>query len=1124
MTFQEFIARWTDSSGAERANKDAFLAELCQVLGVDPPHPTTGDPERDTYVFEKDVVIPLEFGKKTIGRIDLYKQGFFILEAKQGSEALSKKLGTARRGTASWNVAMQDAYGQALGYARTLGTPPPFLIICDIGFCFDLYASFDGSGNYRKWPDALNSRVFIRTFEKHVTTFRAIWSDPHSLDQSKIAARVTREIAGHIASLARVLESAGHKPELVAQFLMRCLFTMFAEDIELLPERPFAKALQERWIGDPTLFKLEAEDLWKAMNEGGSLFGLGKILRFNGGLFADPSALALTKEQLVILALAAASDWRDVEPAIFGTLLERALDPKERHRLGAHFTPRAYVERLVRPTIEEPLRTEWEAARAEVRQIMSQAKSDDDQKAMVAARKPIYAFYDKLTQTHVLDPACGSGNFLYVTLDLFKRIENEILAQLHDLGDTAIFNLHGRSVTPEQFLGIEIKPWAKEITELVLWIGYLQWQVRNRGWMSHPPEPVLRDYHNIECRDAVLAYDRVEPAVDDDGNPITRWDGETTKKHPVTGEEVPDEAAQVPVMMYVNSRKAEWPQANYIIGNPPYLGDKGMREAFGDQYVESLRSAYPEIGSSSDFVMYWWDTAALHVSQGSAMRSGLVTTNSIRQAFNRRVVENRLSALIPVSLVYAVPDTSWVESSDGAAVRVAMTVIQAGRNGGVLERDSFVARGIINADLRIGAAVVSTSALISNSGLCHVGVALHAEGLALDEIETTQLKQSIGVGSDRFIREILNARDITRGGARHFVIDLFGWELSDILSIPALHQWLLVRVLPQRSTNRRASYRDQWWVAGEPRPEMRAALAGLRRFAVTPMTAKHRMFVFVDEAIVPDQALVVVATDDPYLLGVLSSHFHSVWALASGGRLGVGNDPRYTKTRCFDPFPFPAASEFAKVSIRDLAERLDAHRKRQQALYPELTMTGMYNVMEKLHVGEPLTAKEKIIHEQGLVSVLRKIHDDLDAAVLDAYGWPHDLTDEEILERLVALNAERAEEEKRGLIRWLRPEFQNPNNKGQDIQQQIEGASVEAKSLKTATPDGKPPWPKALPDQLTAIRDTFHQATTALDAMTVAKSFKGARTKEVARVLASLEALGHLISVGEEPRQWKATR
>ena len=352
MDIPSFISKWSASGAAERANKDAFLLDLCDVLGIPRPDPATGDPEHDLYVFERDAFLSHEGDRITIGKIDLYRHGHFLLEAKQGSEEGSKKIGAARRGTPAWNVAMRDAFGQALGYARTLADPPPFLITCDIGHCFDLYASFDGSWNYRPFPDGQSSRIHLTDLERHADRLRAVFAEPRSLDPAKHAARVTREIAAHLAELAQELEQAGHDPERVATFLMRCIFTLFAEDVGLLPEHLFTEALEKYWIPSPPSFPAGISALWKAMNDGTSFGFLAKLLRFNGGLFADQQALPLTRPQLERLHEAARGNWSDVEPAIFGTLLERALDPRERHRLGAHYTPRAYVERLVRPTIE----------------------------------------------------------------------------------------------------------------------------------------------------------------------------------------------------------------------------------------------------------------------------------------------------------------------------------------------------------------------------------------------------------------------------------------------------------------------------------------------------------------------------------------------------------------------------------------------------------------------------------------------------------------------------------------------------------------------------------------------------------------------------------------------------
>ncbi|MFZ2489987.1 MAG: DNA methyltransferase [Thermoanaerobaculia bacterium] len=1145
MDLSSFIDKWKRSGASERANKDPFLLDLCELLGVEKPGAATGDPERDHYVFERPVTLVHGGERHSIGFIDLYKRGHFVLEAKQGSDTDSMKVGTAKRGTPSWNIAMQSAFGQALAYTNTIEPPPPFILVTDIGYCFDLYASFDGTRNYRKFPDALRSRINLESLARdseHLETLRAIFTDPGSLDPSRRSVRVTREIAGYLADLAKTLEGSGHEPEVVAKFLMRCLFTMFAEDIELLPRSLFADALRNRWVESPELFPGEVSELWRKMNEGGPLFGAGNIYKFNGGLFADPIALPLTKQQIVVLGLAAQSNWADVEPAIFGTLLERALDPKERHRLGAHYTPRAYVERLVRPTIEEPLRAEWDNVRAQVVKLVGSEAPEKNRKAVAEARAVVHEFYDKLTKTRVLDPACGTGNFLYVALDLFKRIENEVIELLDSLGDDRSLVTFGRMVTPQQFLGIEIKPWAKEIAELVLWIGWLQWQIRTRGYRSHPEEPILRDYHNIECRDAVLAYDQKVPLLDDDGNPVTRWDGETTKKHPVTGEDVPDETARTPAYRYVNPRKAEWPEAEFIVGNPPFIGNWRMRSALGDGYTEALRATHPTVPESVDFVMYWWNEAAERVRNTATQRFGLITTNSFSQTLMRKVADRHLANTPSLSIVFAVPDHPWVDTAQGAAVRIAMTVGEQGQAVGTLQTvisEEFGSAdhcdigfssgsGRINADLTIGVATGDARQLQANNRLCSPGVKLHGAGFIVTSAEA----RAIGLGSfadlEKHIRPYRHGKDVMQRNRDVMVIDLDGLQIADVhYRYPAVFQWILDRVKPERDQNKERYRRENWWLFGRRNTELRTALKGLARYVTTSETAKHRVFMFLDGSILPDNMLANIALDDAFFLGVLSSQIHVTWSLAAGGRLGVGNDPRYNKTVCFDPFPFPDPDEFTKQRIRNLGEQLDAHRKRQQEQHPGLTITGMYNVLEKLRSGEALTAKEKVIHEQGLVSVLKQIHDDLDAAVFDAYGWPQTLTDEEILERLVALNAERAEEERRGIVRWLRPEYQNPGGT-QAAQTAIALGEVDEEKAATATPAAKelPKWPKQLREQVSAVRDLFAAAgrpVNALSAAEIASSFKGAKKPEIAAVLEALAALGILLSFDTpDGRRWRA--
>ena len=1143
MDISSFIERWRQSGASERANKDSFLRDLCDVLVVPHPDPATGDPERDLYVFERDAVLVGAGEKHTIGKIDLYKRGCFILEAKQGSEAESKKIGSARRGTASWNMAMIDAYGQAVQYASTIEPPPPFLIVTDIGECFDLYACFDGSRRYLKFPDALSARIHITKLSEpqNLETLRTIFTDPLSLDPSKRAARVTREIAMHLANLARSLEEAGHAPELVAKFLMRCLFTMFAEDVELLPKGIFADALRTDWTENPHRFPGEVEDMWKRMNTGGTVFRAGKIWQFNGGLFAEPIALSLNKEQLIVLGLAASSDWADVEPAIFGTLLERALDPKERHRLGAHYTPRAYVERLVRPTIEEPLRAEWDNVRAQVIRLVSKAGSEVNIKVLAEARKIVETFYLRLKHIHVLDPACGTGNFLYVALDVFKRIENEVIDLLDSLGRDRTLLTFGDVVNPEQFLGVEINPRAKEIAELVLWIGWLQWQIRTRGYKSRPQEPILRDYHNIECRDAVLAYDAKELLLDDEGKPVTRWNGETMKVSPVTGEEIPDDTVRVPVYRYVNPRKAEWPEAEFIVGNPPFIGNKKMRDALDTGYVDALRAAYPIVPESADYVMYWWHAAANLTATRRARRFGLITTNSITHSAARSVVALHLNADEPISVVFAIPDHPWADSETGAAVRVAMTVGEYGKSDGMLtvavrehptggdavDVELLGRAGRITSALSVGPDLTAAASLKANRDMSFMGVTSSGDGFRLTSVQlgTLGLRRS---ELPQVVRRYVIGRDLLQIPDERFIIDFTGFsEDRARREFPDLFQWLIDRVRPTREARRAntvdsLSYAKNWWLFAKYRPEMRRGLQGLKRFTATAETSKHRVVTFLAGDVLPDHTVFAIASADAVILGVLSSRVHRTWLLTNGSTLE--DRPRWRNSTCFDPFPFPDPDEPTKQRIRDLGEQLDAHRKRQQLVHPALTITGMYNVLEKLRAGEALTPKEKVIHEQGLVSVLKQIHDDLDAAVFDAYGWPHDLTDEQILERLVALNAERAEEERKGLVRWLRPEFQNPSGKGVQEQQRI-GLELEVAEASEGAPAAPAVWPKELPSQIAAVRDLVTTAVPAKSwtAQAAAGAFRGARRKDVELILESLAALGLVVTFdAPDGRHWRA--
>jgi hypothetical protein len=1253
---EHFIQRWQGVTASELATAQSFVIDLCELLGVDKPHATA----EQSYMFERPLKEAHGDGSLSDRRVDCYKRGHFILEAKK------LKAGHHTKG---YDDALLRAHAQAQNYARALPAAegrPPFILVVDVGNVIQLFSEFSRSGgNYIPFPDPRSHQIRLHDLRHaHIRErLQRIWTEPLALDPSRANAEVTREVAAVLAEVAKSLEADGHAPHLVGAFLTRCLFSMFAEDVGLLPgsttdaEDPgaFSQLLRRHREDPPTLQRM-LQALWADMDRGGFSAALAKdVLKFNGKLFkaahADGYALPLNRQQIDQLLAAARADWKAVEPAIFGTLLERALDPTERHALGAHYTPRAYVERLILPTVMEPLRAEWSNAQAAALLLANEANALDGKKRddkLAEARAEVRQFHHRLCTVRVLDPACGSGNFLYVTLEHLKRLEGEVLNQLDALGETQEkLGLEGETVSLQQLRGIELNTRAAALAELVLWIGYLQWQARTVG-VSHIAEPVVHDYGNIENRDAVLAFDGTEPLTNDAGQPVARWDGSTFKPHPVTGLPVPDEAAQTVQERYLNPRKAAWPAVDFIVGNPPFIGASTMRAALGDGYVDALRSSWPEVPESADFVMYWWHQAAVTVGAGGAQRLGFITTNSIKQTFNRRVVQAALDGaslsavpslssddgtagarhsgslmlpnaqksapgmpdpslkvasvspvasgaaavaaaarVPPVSLVFAIADHPWVDSANGAAVRIAMTAAAAGAHEGRLltvqsetpQDDGEVAvrlsesRGLLHADLRIGADVAAAKPLRSNLGLSSPGVKLHGAGFIVTRSEAAQLGLGTVPGLEQHIREYRNGRDLTAAPRDVMVIDLFGLSAEDVRQrFPAVYQWVLERVKPERDANNRATYRDNWWVFGEARKDFRPALRHLPRFIATVETTKHRVFQFLDASVLPDNMLIAIASDDAAWLGVLSSKVHEQWALSSGGTLE--DRPRYNKSICFETFPFPAEDTGLTPAlterIRSLAEQLDAHRKARQAAHPELTLTGMYNVLEKLRSGEALSAKDKTTHEQGLVSVLRTLHDELDAAVLQAYGWS-DLgpapapTDEAaratwtdtLLQRLVDLNTRRATEEAGtapnattasagqgphgGTIRWLRPEFQNPATPAQQPTAEqtamdlgtdadtdpdaSEGESQGAGKARAGTasapgpasgtsftPSTQQAWPATLPEQIKAVAAILSESTTTMDQDAIAAHFKarGRWRDRLSTILDTLVAIGRV--------------
>jgi len=1115
-----FLARWRGSAGNERANKDAFIIDLCEALDVPAPNPKGSG--HDGYCFEKDLKITLLDGSTTTGSIDLFKDGAFVLEAKQGSTKTSGG-SSPQRGTRAYEKYMENAFGQAVNYAIRLPQRPPFLMTCDIGHAFHVWDSFSGSyGGYgarRSIPITELSKPEIQSF------LRTIWVEPLALDPGKRRTLVTMQVAKELGHLASQLESR-FPAQSVASFLMRCVFTFFAEDVGLLPPKLFENALGS-WKGRPDLFSAGLGSLWDAMNSG-NLWGPDKLLRFNGGLFADHQALALAADEISLLHRAARFDWGEVDPSIFGTLLESALSPQERHRLGAHYTPRAFIERIVRPTIEDPLRADWDLAQAEALTLLGEVPDDA---ARAKSRAVLHGFHQKLANTVVLDPACGSGNFLYVAYDRLKHLEQEVMSRLADMGETRqALALDQSTVTPAHFLGLEVKPWAAAIAELVLWIGHLQWWRRQHP-TGTPPEPVLQRYDNIQNRDAVLAWDGEKVTT------RTRWDGRTFKFHPVTGLQVPDETAQLPIMELVGARPAIWPEADFIVGNPPFLGNARMRDVLGDGYAEALRAAYPDVPDTVDFVLYWWHKAAEAVRSGRTRRFGLITTNSLRQVRQRGVIAFHSAGKSPLKLLWVIPDHPWTDN--GAAVRIAMTV--GGMEGtpwlgrvteeGQADTPEADAQSVrvegqsvdqIHEDLSAGAKVANAVSLKANDRISTPGVKLHGAGF----IVTPEQWEMWGRPS--VVHPYRHGRDLTDRPRGVMVIDLFGLQEMEVRDrFPQVYQHVFDYVKPEREQNNREIRRRNWWLFGEPNPGLHAMLLELPRYIATVETPKHRVFHFLDGDTIPDNMLIAIAIDDAFHLGVLSSKIHLIWVTANAGSLGgyIGAI-RYNKTRCFDPFPFPKAMEPQKDQIRDLAERLDAHRKAAQGR--GTTITEMYNLLAKLRSGEAFTDQERAQHDLAQTEILRQLHDDLDAAVAKAYGWPVDLPEAEILVRLVDLNLERAAEEKRGLVRWLRPEYQAPAVEltplpasrplpparvtplplAEDEFKQI-GQDVPGDPGFIEKKPGALPWPKELKEQLAAVRSLLLGSDQLWSLDDVAKAFKS-RGRYRESIEAHLELLADL--------------
>jgi type II restriction/modification system DNA methylase subunit YeeA len=953
MLADDFIAKWRAADLTERAAAQSHFRDLCDLLGEQAP--SDADPTGEWYAFEKGAT------KTTGGEgwADVWKRGCFGWEYKSKGKDL------------------RAAFAQLQRYAPALENPP-LLVVCDLAR-FEIHTNWTNtvSQTYEIGLDDLADSRKLRWLKWAFT-------EPEQLKPGLTRQTLTEQAAAEFARLAQRLRDRGHPSQIVAHFINRLVFCMFAEDVDLLPGKMFGRMLDSA-ARSPGEFEALASSLFAAMREGGRI-GFERVDWFNGGLFDDDSALPLTRDDIALVREAAARDWAEIDPSIFGTLFERGLDPGKRSQLGAHYTDRDKIMLIVEPVIIRPWLAEWATTRTEIEKLMRQAEIADDldragRRGQAAQRTRLMneantlyrGFLDRLRTFRVLDPACGSGNFRYLGLLDLKDIEHRVAIEAETLGLAREFPRIG----PEAVKGIEINPYAAELARVTVWIGEIQWMRRNGFDVGR--NPILKPLDTIACRDAILNPDGSE---------------------------------------------AEWPEADVVIGNPPFLGGKLMRTVLGSNYVEQLFGTYVgRVPAESDLVVYWFAKAQGKLLAGNVQRAGLVATNSIRGGANRRV----LDAIARNGVIYdAWDDEPWI--LDGAAVRVSLICFGRDKTWEEVRLDgALVSR--INSDLT-GARLDLTAArrVRENRGVAFMG---DTKGGAFDipgdlarEWLLLPLNPNGRPNSD-VLRPWMNGMDLTRNPSGRWIID-FGWEMTEqeAALYEAPYAYILEHVRPLRLQNRREAYAADWWRHVEPRPGMWRAFGGGRKYIATTTLSKHRVFCWIQASVCPDHQLIVIARDDDTTFGVLHSRFHSAWALRLGTSLE--DRPRYTSTTTFRTYPFPEgltpdrpAAKYAgdprATSIAEAARRLN--ELREAWLNPPDLVERVPEVVpgypDRI---VPVSPKAAVILKRRTLTNLYNerpawldnAHRELDAAVAAAYGWPSDISEEDAQARLLELNRERA--------------------------------------------------------------------------------------------------------------------
>jgi type II restriction/modification system DNA methylase subunit YeeA len=1036
MTPAEFKKKWARYSGKETAAYQEHFNDLCALLGQ--PSPAAADPTgSELFCFQKRVVKDAElFALDDSGRVaeepdadrergfaDVWKRGFFAWEYKGKKKNLDA------------------AYQQLLRYRESL-LNPPLLVVCD----FDRYVvRTNFNGTVQETHEFTNANID----SPHVLhLLRAVFTDPDFLKPQRTTAEVTEKLAGQIAAVARSLQEresieladaktrrehavAQRKNLRIARFLNRIVFCFFAEDTGLLPAN-LVTDIFKSGLDDPEHFSETLEELFATMATGGR-FGEHKIRHFNGHLFEEATVFQLDESEISALATAGEADWQFIQPSIMGNLFERGLDPNQRSQIGAHYTSEEDILTIVEPVLMAPLRREWSTVKSNLASAYAKAKGGS------ADRAKLTAFHNKLASITVLDPACGSGNFLYVSLKLLLDLEKEVIAFATQLG----FTFRSR-VNVQQLKAIELNAYAFELAQVAVQIGYLQWR-RDNGFQNDE-EPVLQVLDGFENKDALvkeifrkapkdlrearaeehiavapLGSDQLEiPEASDELREIG-----TNKKRKSSGE----------VRVY---HERGWPHADVIVSNPPFLGSSRQWDELGRDYCESLQRIYGDrVPGAADLCCYWFAKASDAIEEKHCERAGLLATQAIRGGVNREVLNHIKKN---GDIFFAESDRDWILA--GANVHVSMVGFDDGtETTRVLDGHSVPT---INSNLTAHADVTKAFTFAGNLNIAFSGTKKAGDFDVDDKIAHAWLPapNPNGRPNSDLLRPWLNGSAIVKRMPPRWIIDT-GTNLTHdqfaLYEAPYLHAACYVK--PERDKNKRAHRRLNWWLHAETCSGMREALSGFQRFLATPRVSKFRIFSWTDAVFLPDDGIYVFARDDDYFFGVLHSRFHEVWARAQGTQVRERESGfRYTPTSCFETFPFPEPTNEQKIDISIAAKELNELRE-NWLNPPEWTTTrvlefpGATNGPWSRFVVDPDARGIGTVHyprleprdderakklaKRTLTNLynerpawLANAHAKLDAAVAAAYGFPVDLTDEQILERLLALNQQRVLAEK----------------------------------------------------------------------------------------------------------------